>query len=131
MKAMVLRAPRELAADNVAIPKLSAGQVLVRVTHSGVCGTDLKIFNGAIPVHYPLIMGHEATGEVVDAGGQPGIRAGAISQPKVHQHDVGLQFGGAGDRLSDGPSVSDDGHVALVVDQGGEAICDHLMVLDD
>jgi hypothetical protein len=62
---------------------------------------------------------------------QPGIRAGAISQPKVHQHDVGLQFGGAGDRLSDGPSVSDDGHVALVVDQGGEAICDHLMVLDD
>ena len=70
MKAMVLRAPRELAADNVAVPKLSAGEVLVRVTHSGVCGTDLKIFNGAIPVRYPLIMGHEATGEVVDAGGQ-------------------------------------------------------------
>ena len=85
MKAMVLRAPRELAADNVAIPKLSAGQVLVRVTHSGVCGTDLKIFNGAIPVHYPLIMGHEATGEVVDAGGQPGIRAGdrVIMDPEL------------------------------------------------
>ena len=85
MKAMVLRAPRELAADNVAIPKLSTGQVLVRVTHSGVCGTDLKIFNGAIPVHYPLIMGHEATGEVVDAGGQPGIRAGdrVIMDPEL------------------------------------------------
>jgi len=85
MKAMVLRAPRELAADNVAIPKLSAGQVLVRVTHSGVCGTDLKIFNGAIPVRYPLIMGHEATGEVVDAGGQPGIRAGdrVIMDPEL------------------------------------------------
>jgi 2-desacetyl-2-hydroxyethyl bacteriochlorophyllide A dehydrogenase len=85
MKAMVLRAPRELAADNVAIPKLSAGQVLVRVTHSGVCGTDLKIFNGAIPVRYPLIMGHEATGEVVDAGGQLGIRAGdrVIMDPEL------------------------------------------------
>jgi 2-desacetyl-2-hydroxyethyl bacteriochlorophyllide A dehydrogenase len=85
MKAMVLRAPRELAADNIAIPKLSAGQVLVRVTHSGVCGTDLKIFNGAIPVRYPLIMGHEATGEVVDAGGQPGIRAGdrVIMDPEL------------------------------------------------
>ena len=85
MKAMVLRAPRDLAADNVAIPKLSAGQVLVRVTHSGVCGTDLKIFNGAIPVRYPLIMGHEATGEVVDAGGQPGIHAGdrVIMDPEL------------------------------------------------
>ena len=85
MKAMVLRAPRELAADNVAIPKLGAGQVLVRVTHSGVCGTDLKIFNGAIPVRYPLIMGHEATGEVVDAGGQPGIHAGdrVIMDPEL------------------------------------------------
>ena len=49
--------------------QLRAGQVLVRVTHSGVCGTDLKIYNGAIPVGYPRIMGHEMTGEVVDAGG--------------------------------------------------------------
>src|SRR5580704_8491088 len=85
MKAMVLRAPRELAADNVAIPKLSAGQVLVRVTHSGVCGTDLKIYNGAIPVGYPLIMGHEATGEVVDAGGNEGVRTGdrVIMDPEL------------------------------------------------
>src|SRR3984893_15586739 len=85
MKAMVLRAQRDLAADNVAIPKLGAGQVLVRVTHSGVCGTDLKIFNGAIPVRYPLIMGHEATGEVVDAGGNEGIRAGdrVIMDPEL------------------------------------------------
>jgi 2-desacetyl-2-hydroxyethyl bacteriochlorophyllide A dehydrogenase len=40
--------------------------VLVRVTHSGICGTDLKIFTGAIPVSYPLIMGHEMSGEVVE-----------------------------------------------------------------
>jgi len=40
--------------------------VLVRVTHSGICGTDYKIFNGAIPVSYPRIMGHEMAGEVVE-----------------------------------------------------------------
>jgi 2-desacetyl-2-hydroxyethyl bacteriochlorophyllide A dehydrogenase len=59
--------------------------VLVRVTHSGVCGTDLKIFSGAIPVRYPLIMGHEATGEVVDAGGNEGLRAGdrVIMDPEL------------------------------------------------
>ena len=85
MKAMILRAPRELAVDNVAVPKLRAGEVLVRVTHSGVCGTDLKIFNGAIPVRYPLIMGHEATGEVVDAGGTEGLRTGdrVIMDPEL------------------------------------------------
>ncbi len=85
MKAMVLRGPRELAFDEVARPKLSAGQVLVRVTHSGVCGTDLKIYNGAIPVGYPLIMGHEATGEVVDAGGNEGVRTGdrVIMDPEL------------------------------------------------
>src|SRR6266481_3696870 len=67
MKAMVLRAPGELVLDDVARPGLNASHVLVRVTHSGVCGTDLKIYNGAIPVSYPRIMGHEMVGEVVEA----------------------------------------------------------------
>jgi len=49
-------------------------QVLVRVTHSGICGTDYKIYSGAIPVSYPRVMGHEMAGDVVDTGG-----AGAVS----------------------------------------------------
>jgi len=65
---MVLTAPGELALDEVARPGGGAGQVVVRVTHSGICGTDYKIFNGSIPVRYPRIMGHEMVGEVVDAG---------------------------------------------------------------
>jgi len=68
MKAMVLSAPRELALGEVARPQVGPGQVLVRVTHTGVCGTDLKIFSGAIPVRYPRIMGHEMIGEVADSG---------------------------------------------------------------
>jgi 2-desacetyl-2-hydroxyethyl bacteriochlorophyllide A dehydrogenase len=68
MKAMVLTAPGELVLDEVARPAPAAGGVLVRVTHSGICGTDFKIFNGSIPVRYPRIMGHEMAGEVVDAG---------------------------------------------------------------
>lgn len=68
MKAMVLTAPGTLIRDDVAPPSAASGDVLVRVTHSGICGTDFKIFNGAIPVRYPRIMGHEMAGEVVDAG---------------------------------------------------------------
>lgn len=70
MKAMVLTAPGTLAADAVAIPANRPGEVLVRITHTGLCGTDLKIFTGAIPVRHPLIMGHEVAGVV--AGGDTG-----------------------------------------------------------
>ena len=78
MRAMVLKAPGELVFDEVARPVPRTNQVLIRVSHSGVCGTDLKIYNGAIPVEYPRIMGHEMIGEVVESGGnvtlQPGNR---------------------------------------------------------
>jgi len=65
MKAMVLRAPSDLALADVALPQVPAGHVLVRITNSGLCGTDLKIYKGAIPAQYPLIMGHEMVGELV------------------------------------------------------------------
>jgi 2-desacetyl-2-hydroxyethyl bacteriochlorophyllide A dehydrogenase len=68
MKAMVLTAPGELVRDEVSHPGSQSGQVIVKVTHSGICGTDYKIFNGSIPVRYPRIMGHEMAGEVVDVG---------------------------------------------------------------
>jgi 2-desacetyl-2-hydroxyethyl bacteriochlorophyllide A dehydrogenase len=75
MKAMVLRAPSDLEAAEVERPTPGHDQVLVRVTHSGVCGTDLKIYEGAIPVRHPLIMGHEMIGEVAEGGGDT-VRAG-------------------------------------------------------
>jgi 2-desacetyl-2-hydroxyethyl bacteriochlorophyllide A dehydrogenase len=84
MKAMLLTAPGELVPGDVATPAAS-GQVLVHVTHSGICGTDYKIFNGSIPVRYPRIMGHEMAGEVVDAGGsalRPGDRV--IVDPELY-----------------------------------------------
>jgi L-iditol 2-dehydrogenase len=56
--------PGDLALSDVALPEVPAGHVLVRITHSGLCGTDLKIYKGAIPAQYPLIMGHEMVGEL-------------------------------------------------------------------
>ncbi|MGH9145776.1 MAG: zinc-dependent alcohol dehydrogenase [Vicinamibacterales bacterium] len=76
MKAMVLTAPRELVEEEVAPPRLDARHVLVRVTHSGICGTDFKIYSGAIPVSYPRIMGHEMIGEVVEGGDAAGFWPG-------------------------------------------------------
>jgi 2-desacetyl-2-hydroxyethyl bacteriochlorophyllide A dehydrogenase len=86
MKAMVLSGPNELALSDVARPAISEGQVLVRVTYSGICGTDYKIYSGAIPVRYPRIMGHEMIGEVVEAGTNASVRPGdrAIIDPELY-----------------------------------------------
>ena len=85
MKAMVLRAPSDLVLDEVARPQPAAGQVLVRITHSGVCGTDYKIFNGSIKVPYPLIPGHEMAGEVAALGAD--VKAGPSSRDVVKVGD--------------------------------------------
>ncbi|MYE77799.1 MAG: alcohol dehydrogenase catalytic domain-containing protein [Chloroflexi bacterium] len=48
----------------------SAGEVQLRVSHCGICGTDLHIFHGAMDarVQMPLVMGHEMSGTVHAAG---------------------------------------------------------------
>ena len=88
MKAMVLRAPSDLVLDEVARPQPAPGQVVVRITHSGVCGTDYKIFNGSIKVPYPLIPGHEMAGEVVAVGADlkagPSIGDRVIIDPETY-----------------------------------------------
>jgi 2-desacetyl-2-hydroxyethyl bacteriochlorophyllide A dehydrogenase len=45
------------------------GSVLVKAGQVGICGTDVKILAGKIPVEYPRIMGHEMVGEVVAGPG--------------------------------------------------------------
>jgi len=68
MKALVLRRAGDLAVADVERPEPRAGEVLIRVRNSGICGTDLKIFSGAMPAPYPIIMGHEIAGEVAGGG---------------------------------------------------------------
>ena len=57
-------APSELTVTDVPEPT-GDSQVLIRPRQVGVCGTDVKVFTGAIPVDYPLVMGHEVVGEIV------------------------------------------------------------------
>ena len=68
MQAMVLTAAREIEKQEVKVPDIGSDETLIKVTKSGICGTDLKIFQGGIPVNYPRILGHESVGEVVSGG---------------------------------------------------------------
>jgi threonine dehydrogenase-like Zn-dependent dehydrogenase len=60
----------------VAAP-LADGRALVRVAQAGICGTDLKIASGQIPVTRPRVLGHEMTGWVEVPGPRGAVPAGA------------------------------------------------------
>jgi D-arabinose 1-dehydrogenase-like Zn-dependent alcohol dehydrogenase len=58
-------------------PKPQAGQVLVKVRASGMCGTDLHVHHGMFPLKPPFVAGHEPTGEIVEVGsGVTDLRVG-------------------------------------------------------
>ena len=76
MRAMILNNPGVLEPGKVDKPALKDGSVLVSVSNSGICGTDLEIYSGGIPVDYPRIMGHEMIGEIAETA-DPGVSGGA------------------------------------------------------
>lgn len=71
MKAAVVKAfGAPLVIEQVPIPEVGAGQVLVKIAATGVCHTDLHAAQGDWPVKPvpPFIPGHEGVGEVVAVG---------------------------------------------------------------
>jgi D-arabinitol dehydrogenase (NADP+) len=77
MKAVVYDAPRTFSYRDTADPEVASDEVLVRIHACGLCGTDLHIHEGEFGPRFPLIPGHEFTGEIVGLGaGVSGFRAG-------------------------------------------------------
>ncbi|MFE3649137.1 zinc-dependent alcohol dehydrogenase family protein [Streptomyces sp. NPDC059101] len=72
MRALVVTAPGPrgtAAVTELPDPRPEPDEVVVRVTSCGLCGTDMHILGGELPVvGYPLVPGHELTGEVVAVG---------------------------------------------------------------
>jgi L-iditol 2-dehydrogenase len=68
VRAAILHGPRALRVEEVSAPGVGPGDVRLRVTRAGLCGTDYSIWSGDRPVRYPRIMGHELLG-AVDAVG--------------------------------------------------------------
>lgn len=81
MRQVVLRSPRHLELDEVAPPQPAAGELLVEVKATAICGTDLHVYTGQTPVTYPRVLGHECTGIVKHMG--PGVTAFQIGDPVV------------------------------------------------
>ena len=68
MKAAQIVQPGQGIVTTVAEPAPGADDVLIKVQAAGICGTDLHIFKGEYEAKYPIIPGHEFSGEVVAVG---------------------------------------------------------------
>src|SRR3954471_19846801 len=70
MKALVFEEPRRAAVRDLDVPTIAADEVLVRSRNVGICHSDFELYEGRyiIPVSYPIIPGHEWSGEVAETG---------------------------------------------------------------
>ena len=81
MKAIVKYAkePGNMEIREVEEPKPAAGQIKIKVTAAGICGSDLHIYDSdiAIPVRPPVTVGHEFSGVIAELGeGVEGFEVG-------------------------------------------------------
>ncbi len=69
MRAVTFQAPGEVRVEEKPEPEIvAADDALVRVEASGICGSDLHIFHGRVPVEPGFTIGHEFVGTVLAAG---------------------------------------------------------------
>ena len=69
MLQQMMTAPGVITFEEVPIPMLQAGQVLVKIMKIGVCGSDIHVFHGAHPfTKYPVTQGHEVSGRIEALG---------------------------------------------------------------
>jgi len=82
VRAAVLSRAHDLAVEDRPEPQVGPGQVKVRVASVGVCGSDTHYYEhgriGSFVVEAPLVLGHEASGVVVEVG--PGVASPRVGQ---------------------------------------------------
>ena len=69
MKAVVYHGPRQVSVDDVPDARIEkTTHVLVRITSTNICGSDLHMYEGRTDFEPGRIFGHEDVGEVIEVG---------------------------------------------------------------
>lgn len=69
MKAAVIHGPHNISYDTVDDPIIKNDtDIILKVTATAICGSDLHIYSGGIPQPRPMVLGHEFMGVVVEKG---------------------------------------------------------------
>jgi L-iditol 2-dehydrogenase len=85
MRAVVYHGVNDMRVENVTVPHIGPGELLVKIATCGICGTDLK------KIHFgshsaPRIFGHEMAGTIVAIG--PGVSSFKIGERVMTFHHV-------------------------------------------
>lgn len=77
MHALICREPGKLMLEERPEPVRGPGEALIQIRRIGICGTDFHIFEGSHPyLEYPRVMGHELSGEVLEAPASSPLKPG-------------------------------------------------------
>ena len=69
MKALVFHGSKDVRIDNVEDPVIEHSEdIILKVTSTAICGSDLHIYNGMFPQPRPMTLGHEFMGIIQDVG---------------------------------------------------------------
>jgi L-iditol 2-dehydrogenase len=68
MKAARVHEPGKIVVEEVPLPQLGESDVLIKVHRVGICGTDIDVMHGHIPVKFPITPGHEYSGTIAKLG---------------------------------------------------------------
>ena len=75
MKSIIYSGAQDVRVEEKSLPEIAPGEVLIKVAHVGVCGSDMNIYQGVHPrAKAPLVMGHEFSGTIV--AGHPTLPKG-------------------------------------------------------
>jgi glutathione-independent formaldehyde dehydrogenase len=128
VRAVVYRKPFEVAVEDVPEPKLEhPNDVLVRITSSCICGSDLHMYEGRTAAEPGIVFGHENLGVIEEAG--PGVAALQAGDRVVMPFNVACGFcknclvGYTGFCLTVNPGFAGGayGYVAMGPYPGGQA----------
>ena len=78
MRAAVWHAPHRVEPEDLDEPVPGVGDVLIRVEHCGICGSDLHSYAHAMNARPGQVLGHELAGTVLEAPGVAGVAAGDL-----------------------------------------------------
>ncbi|MHB0999306.1 MAG: zinc-dependent alcohol dehydrogenase family protein [Armatimonadota bacterium] len=108
MKAVVLHGPNKISVEDIPVPQVGENDVLVKVHACGICGTDVHIMHGTHIVKFPVIPGHEFSGEIVETG----------------KNVTGLKIG---DRVTVDPNIVDN--TCYFCRRGAINLCENLSAI--
>ena len=124
MKAVVFKGKDRIAIEEVPMPRPHAGEAVIKITTTTICGTDVHIVRGEYPVKPGLILGHEPVGVIAELGaGLEDCYASASASSLAPSRPAASVSIASMDRIRSAAARWVDGGLAIPSTARGPSIC--------